>query len=66
METRDHAQTASFGNSRKARAFRQRQKELIDQGRLREAIQMDIDDIRSLFGNKYDEAIRQMLEAFGF
>ena len=27
-----------------------------------EAIQMDIDDIRRLFGNKYDAAIEQMLE----
>jgi filamentous hemagglutinin len=27
-----------------------------------DAIQMDIDDIRSKFGNKYDPAIEEMLE----
>ena len=45
--------------------FRQRQADLIAQGKCREAIQMDIDDIRSKFGSKYDESIREMLEAFG-
>ena len=62
METRDHAQTASFGNSRAARAYREQQRQLISQGRMREAIQMDIDDVQRLFGNKYDESINQMLE----
>ena len=27
-----------------------------------EAIQMDVNDIRSRFGNKYDDAIQQMLD----
>lgn len=26
------------------------------------AVQMDIDDLRNLFGNRYDEHIRQLLE----
>ena len=38
------------------------QKELIDKGLFREAQQMDIENVRALFGNKYDEAIQQMLE----
>jgi len=62
METRDHARTASFDNIPGARDHRERQRRLIAQGRMREAIQMDIDDIRRLFPNKYDEAINQMLE----
>ena len=60
METPDHALTKSFAGSRAAREYRARQRELVEQGRFREAVQMDIDDVRRLFGNKYDEAIRQM------
>jgi len=36
----------------------------------KEAVQMDIDDIRSKFGNKYDTAILEMIkyinELFGY
>jgi hypothetical protein len=63
METADHAKTASFGNSRAARAYRHAQKDLVDQGRIRDAVEMDIKDIRSKFGNKYDSAIRQLLDS---
>ena len=38
------------------------QKELIDKGLFREAQQMDIDDVRAKFGNKYNESIQEMLE----
>ena len=62
MEKADHRQTASWGNSREAREYRMRQRELIDQGKFREALQMDIDDIREKFGDKYDDAISEMLE----
>ena len=62
MEKEDHHQTASYGNSREAREYREKQKELIDQGKFREAVQMDIDDIKSKFGDKYDEGISQMLD----
>ena len=60
MEPGDHRQTASYGGSPEAKAYRERQKELIDQGKVREAVQMDIDDLRSKFGNKYDSAIKEM------
>lgn len=66
MKTAHHRKTASWGSSKPAEAYRQRQSKLIQQGKLREAIQMDINDIRSKFGNMYDENIRQMLKAFGF
>ena len=46
------------------RNFKLRQAELINQGKFREAMQMDIDDIRSQFGNKYDTHIQQMLDYY--
>lgn len=60
MEKEDHRQTASWGNSNEAREYRAKQKELIDEGKFREAIQMDIDDIHDKFGDKYDGAIQEM------
>lgn len=62
MEAVDHHQTASWGRSRNALIYRKQQQTLIQQGRFEAALQMDIDDIRSKFGSKYDEAIQQMLE----
>lgn len=62
MEKEDHRQTASCGNSREAREYREKQKELIEQGKFREALQMDIDDLYEKFGDKYDDAIAEMLE----
>ena len=62
MEKEDHRQTASCGMSREAREYREKQRELIEQGKFREALQMDIDDIREKFGDKYDDAIQEMLE----
>lgn len=57
MDYEDHRETASCGNSRDAQEYRAKQKELIEQGKFREAFQMDVDDLREKFGNKYDEAI---------
>jgi hypothetical protein len=62
MEKEDHRQTASCGSSREAREYRELQKELIEQGKFREALQMDIDDIHEKFGDKYDDAIAEMNE----
>ena len=62
MEKEDHRLTASCGMSREAREYREQQKTLIEQGKFREALQMDIDDIRDKFGDKYDDAIAEMLE----
>ena len=60
MEKEDHDKTASNGSSKEAQAYRAEQKALIEQGKFREAVQMDIDDIREKFGDKYDEAIAEM------
>ena len=57
MDYDDNRQTASCGNSREAQEYRTKQQELIEQGKFREAFQMDVDDLREKFGNKYDEAI---------
>ncbi|MFD9218633.1 putative T7SS-secreted protein [Streptomyces sp. NPDC060064] len=61
MDKADHYETASWGRSREAIEYRKTQQELINQGRYREAIDMDIADIRSKFGSKYDNAIKEML-----
>jgi hypothetical protein len=62
MDKEDHRQTASCGNSKEAQEYRAKQKELINQGKFREALQMDIDDIHEKFGDKYDDAIAEMEE----
>lgn len=62
MDKGDHRLTASCGNSREAREYREKQKELIAQGKFNEALQMDIDDLRDKFGDKYDDAIVEMLD----
>ena len=63
MDPWDHARTASNGKTRGSHIHRARQKKLIEQGRFGAAIQMDIDDIRSKFGIKYDQAIKEMLDS---
>lgn len=62
MDRDDHRRTASCGKSIEAQEYREKQKELIAQGKFREALQMDIDDIYEKFGNKYDDQIQEMLE----
>ncbi|MFJ6784754.1 RHS repeat-associated core domain-containing protein [Streptomyces yangpuensis] len=61
MDTADHYQTASWGRSREAIEHRRQQQALINQGDYRGAMQMDIYDIQSKFGSKYDEAIKEMI-----
>ena len=60
MEKGDHRQTASWGNSKEAQQYRAKQSEMIENGDFSGAQQMDIDDVQSKFGNKYDDAIEQM------
>ena len=59
MDYKDHRQTASCGCSREAREYRACQKQLIDNGQFKEALQMDVDDLHSKFGNKYDASMSQ-------
>lgn len=57
MYKKDHTKTSSYGNSNKARFYRQKQKEYINQGKFLEAELMDINEIREMYGSKYDKAI---------
>ncbi|MFE2598949.1 DNRLRE domain-containing protein [Streptomyces sp. NPDC059396] len=61
MDYLDHRAVYSTGRARAAQAWRAWQKELIDAGRIDEAVQMDINDIRRRFGTRYDDAIAQMV-----
>ena len=67
MDPADHRKTSSYGNSAEAQAYRAEQQRLINEGQVREAIKMDIDDIRRIENEvgqpgKYDSAIREMLD----
>lgn len=61
MSAEDHAQTASYGNSKAAIQYRDSQAKLIAKGNMHAAIQMDIDDLTTKFGTKYNDEIQQML-----
>ena len=65
MEPKDHRKTASYGGgpNSKQQAYRDKQKELINQGAFDEAFLMDVEDIQSKFGSKYDEAILKAMNA---
>ncbi|MFJ8842731.1 Hint domain-containing protein [Streptomyces cyaneofuscatus] len=60
MDYADHRAVYSTGFGLPSQAWHMRQKELMDAGDLRGAIQMDVDDIRARFGSKYDVAITEM------
>lgn len=57
MDKKDHRKTGSCGNSKEAQEYREKQQKLINEGNFREAFEMDVEDIRDKFGDKYDEAI---------
>ncbi|MEU7482566.1 RHS repeat-associated core domain-containing protein [Streptomyces sp. NPDC042319] len=61
MEKPDHRLVTSTGYGREAREWQQKQRDLINAGRFDKAMKMDIDDIRSRFGNKYDQHIADMV-----
>lgn len=62
MTAVDHEKTASYGNWAVAKRYREAQERLIKEGRFSDAQNMDIADVRKLFGSKYDDAIEQMLQ----
>ena len=62
MLTEDHRKTDSWGRKGKAKEYRQKQKDLIERGDFGAAQRMDIQDVQEKFGDKYDDAIRQMIE----
>jgi hypothetical protein len=62
MDYQDHRNATSTGSRPAAQAHRNRQQNLVNQGRFGDAIQMEIDDIQSRYGDKYDEAILEMID----
>lgn len=61
MIVADHKKTASYGNNPGAPTHRNKQKALIKAGKFDEAMQLDVDDLRDNFGNKYNKAKKQMI-----
>jgi hypothetical protein len=61
MTADDHRLTKSYASGVEPDAYRAKQDALIRSGDFRGAIQMDINDIQSEFGHKYDPGIKQML-----
>jgi hypothetical protein len=64
MLEHNHEKTASFGSWNSARKYRKKEKALIDAGDFEGAVQMGIDDNRSMHGSKYDDAIEEMLDYY--
>jgi hypothetical protein len=62
MEKVDHALTSSWRSSEAAKKYRARQKKLVDAGDFFGAMKMDINDVRSKFGSKYNKGIGQMMK----
>lgn len=63
MLAKDHHETASWGHSREAMAYKAKQAELINNGHIYKAWWMDVEDIVGKFGTKYIPAIAKSFEA---
>nr|WTB34335.1 hypothetical protein OG781_36865 [Streptomyces sp. NBC_00830] len=61
MDKADHHATESWGSSYDGQMHRAHQSYLLKQGRLTEGLQMDIDNVKSMFPGKYDAAIDEMV-----
>ncbi len=61
MRTADHKLTASYGGGSSTKVFQNKERELINEGKFLAAQQLGIDDVRSLFGSKYNAAIADMV-----
>lgn len=62
MDQSDHYATASWGRSAAAIQYRAAQQAEAEQGSYSNAVQMDINDIQTKFGSKYDDAILEMID----
>jgi hypothetical protein len=59
MTTADHQKTASWGNGKNPKSYRDEQKQLITTGKIGAAFQMDKADLKSKFGTKYNRGVSQ-------
>jgi len=62
MDKNDHAKTASYKGGTSARLYRDKQKELIQQGHFLSAEILDFSNLIELFGDKYTKAMLEKLE----
>jgi RHS repeat-associated protein len=62
MDKADHRQTASWGRGLGQNQYRANQSYLIGTGRYMDAFEMDVNDVQSKFGSRYDDAIKQARE----
>ncbi|MGL4997992.1 MAG: hypothetical protein ACRC5T_03240, partial [Cetobacterium sp.] len=62
MESKDHALTSSYGSSNQAKLYREKIKNLIENGKFRDAMAAEILDVRRISGSKYNQAMKQMLK----
>jgi hypothetical protein len=61
MEPPDHLNTSSHGSKGLAGAqYRSQVEDLIKQGKMRDAMALEIKDVRRIAGVKYNQAIREM------
>ncbi|MGV9427244.1 DUF6531 domain-containing protein [Streptomyces sp. NPDC003656] len=63
MDAADHRELSSTGSSKESDEWRAKQRNLIDAGRWDQAMKMDIDEIRELYGDKYDTHIKDMIDS---
>ena len=61
MPGEHHKATMSYGSSARARAHRAEQRKLVREGKIDEAIKMDVDDIKGRHGDIYDETFKIMI-----
>lgn len=62
MTPEDHRLTLSWGGKPKAVAYREHQAQLVREGRIDEVFQMEIASTREKFGDKYDQALSEMVQ----
>ncbi|MEU1087685.1 DUF6531 domain-containing protein [Streptomyces sp. NPDC005576] len=63
MDAEDHRELSSTGSSKESDEWRERQRQFIDAGHWDQAMKMDIDEIRALYGDKYDTHIKDMVDS---
>ncbi|MBQ0983464.1 hypothetical protein KBZ10_02730 [Streptomyces sp. F63] len=61
MGAADHRRRTSTGSGTASDLWRARQRALIDSGRRNQAKQMNVDEIRTLCGTKYDAHIADVI-----
>lgn len=64
MKKRHHRRFTTTGSGANAKAFREEEAALLKEGKFIEAFEKNVDEIRKMFGNQYDEAIEQAREQY--